>query len=124
VFAARAKSTLVRPGLVAFAVLLAVFGLLHAPAASYPIAFALGYAYFLVITSLSTVLQQHVDNAVRGRVMALWIMGFGGAVGIGALAWGPVAHRSIGALLVIGAVWAVVLAFVCAPARLHSEVAI
>ena len=38
----------------------------------------------------------HVDNAVRGRVMALWIMGFGGAVGIGALAWGPVAHHSIG----------------------------
>ena len=90
----------------------------------HPVAFVLGYSYFLVITSLSTVLQQHVDNAVRGRVMALWIMGFGGAVGVGALAWGPVAHRSIGALLVIGAVWAVVLAGVCAPARLRSEVGV
>jgi MFS family permease len=124
VFAALPKANLVRPGLLAFAVLLAAFGLLRVGAAAYPVAFVLGYSYFLVITSLSTVLQQHVENAVRGRVMALWIMGFGGAVGVGALAWGPVAHRSIGTLLMLGAVWAVVLAGVCAPARLRSEVAV
>ena len=58
-----------------------------------------GYAYFVVITSLSTVLQQHVDDAVRGRVMALWIMGFGGTVPVGVLIAGPtrtgdVDHRS------------------------------
>jgi hypothetical protein len=75
-----------------------------------------------VITSLSTVLQEHVADAVRGRVMALWIMGFGGAVGVGALAWGPFAHRSIGALIMLGAVWAVVLAWQCAPASLVAEV--
>jgi MFS family permease len=122
VFARLSKAALVRPGLVAFAALLALFGTLRVSAASYPVAFVLGYAYFLVITSLSTVLQQHVENAVRGRVMALWIMGFGGAVGVGALAWGPVAHHSIGALLVIGAVWAAVLAVLCAPARLRPAV--
>jgi predicted MFS family arabinose efflux permease len=122
VFAALPKAKLVRPGLVAFAALLAVFGSLHAAAASYPLAFVLGYAYFVVITSLSTVLQEHVENAVRGRVMALWIMGFGGAVGVGALVWGPVAHHSIGALLLLGAAWALVLAALCAPARLRSEV--
>lgn len=122
VFAHRPKSDLVRPGLVAFAVLLALFGLLHVGGASFPVAFALGYAYFLVITSLSTVLQEHVDNAVRGRVMALWIMGFGGSVGVGALVWGPLAHHSIGALLMLGVAWAIVLAVVCGPARLRSEV--
>jgi MFS family permease len=122
VFAARPKAQLVRPGLVAFAALLALFGLLHVTGTSFPVAFALGYAYFVVITSLSTVLQEHVDNAVRGRVMALWIMGFGGAVGIGALVWGPVAHQSIGALLVLGSLWALVLAALCAPSRLRSEV--
>ncbi len=121
VFAARSKSLLVRPGLVAFAALLALFGLLRVGAASFPVAFALGYAYFVVITSLSTVLQEHIAEAVRGRVTALWIMGFGGSVGVGALVWGPFAHRSIGALLVLGAVWAVVLAVLCAPARLVPE---
>jgi MFS family permease len=121
VFAARPKAELVRPGLVAFAALLALFALLHVTNASFPVAFALGYAYFVVITSLSTVLQEHVDNAVRGRVMALWIMGFGGSVGVGALVWGPLVHRSIGALLLLGVAWAVILSAVCAPARLRSE---
>ena len=122
VFASRPKSRLVRPGLVAFAALLALFGLLHVAGASFPVAFALGYAYFVVITSLSTVLQEHVAEAVRGRVTALWIMSFGGSVGVGALAWGPFAHRSIGAVLVVGAVWAIVLAVLCAPSRLLPEV--
>ena len=43
----------------------------------------LGFAYFVVITALSTVLQEHLDDAVRGRVMALWIMSFGGTVPVG-----------------------------------------
>jgi MFS family permease len=122
VFAHRPKAELVRPGLAAFAVLLALFGLLRVAAAAFPVAFVLGYAYFVVITSLSTVLQEHVEDAVRGRVMALWIMGFGGAVGVGALVWGPVAHHSIGALLVVGAAWALVLSALCAPARLYAGV--
>jgi len=121
VLAHRPKPTLVRPGLIAFAALLALFGLLRVAAASFVVAFALGYAYFVVITSLSTVLQQHVSEAIRGRATALWIMGFGGSVGIGALAWGPLAHRSIGALLLLGVAWAVVLAVLCAPRRLFSE---
>ncbi len=41
-----------------------------------------------MITSLSTVLQQDLDDAVRGKVMALWIMGFGGTVPFGGLAGG------------------------------------
>ncbi len=122
VFAQLSKAVLVRPGLVAFGILLGFFGVLHPKGASFPVAFVLGYAYFVVITSLSTVLQEHVVDAVRGRVMAMWIMGFGGAVGVGALVWGPLAHRSIGALLLLGAVWALVLAACCAPSRLVSEV--
>ena len=49
----------------------------------------MGLAYFAVITSLSTVLQQRLDDSNRGRVMALWIMGFGGTVPIGNLIAGP-----------------------------------
>ena len=42
-----------------------------------------------IITSLSTVLQQRLDDSNRGRVMALWIMGFGGTVPLGNLIAGP-----------------------------------
>jgi MFS family permease len=122
VLARRSKGSLVRPGLVAFTVLLALFGTLHVAALAFTIAFALGYAYFVVITALSTVLQEYVEESVRGRVTALWIMGFGGSVGVGALAWGPLAHRSIGGLLLVGVAWAAVLAVLCAPRRLEAEV--
>ena len=76
-------------GLVVFAVFLAVFSLLRSPALAYPAILLVGLAYFAVITSLSTVLQQRLDDGNRGRVMALWIMGFGGTVPIGNLIAGP-----------------------------------
>jgi MFS family permease len=112
VFARRSKPRIVRFGLLAFAVLLTAFGLVRTPGLAYPVAVALGFAYFAVVTSLSTVLQQHLDNRVRGRVMALWIMGFGGTVPIGTLAAGPVAdHTSITVVVLIGAAVALLLAW-------------
>jgi hypothetical protein len=88
-----------------------VFALLRAAALSYPVAFVLGYAYFVAITALSTLLQTHLQNEERGRVMALWIMGFGGTVPLGVLVGGWVGHAtSITAVILAGAVWAVVLA--------------
>ncbi|MEY2475657.1 MAG: hypothetical protein QOG87_972 [Actinomycetota bacterium] len=112
VLAHRSKARIVRGGLLAFAVLLTVFGLVRTPALAYPVAIALGFAYFSVVTSLSTILQQHLEDHVRGRVMALWIMGFGGTVPIGTLAAGPVAdHTSITVVVMIGAAVALLLAW-------------
>jgi MFS family permease len=112
VLARRSKPRIVRSGLVAFAVLLTAFGLVRTPALAYPVALALGFAYFAVVTSLSTVLQQRLDNRVRGRVMALWIMGFGGTVPIGTLVAGPIAdHTSISVVVFIGAAVALLLAW-------------
>ncbi len=88
VFAASSKPRLTRVGLVAFAAFLTVYALLRAAPPAYPVIFALGAVYFAVITSLSTVLQEDLDDAVRGKVMALWIMGFGGTVPFGGLAGG------------------------------------
>ena len=62
---------------------------------AYPVSGLLGYAYFVVITSLSTVLQEHLEDAQRGRVMALWIMGFGGTVPLGVLVAGWVGERRV-----------------------------
>jgi hypothetical protein len=71
----------------------------------------LGYAYFVAITALSTLIQAHLVDEERGRVMALWIMGFGGTVPVGVLVGGWLGHvTSITAVLLGGAVWAVVLA--------------
>ena len=77
-------------GLVGFAVTLFALALIRQPALGYPIVFLVGVFYFGTVTSVSTVLQQRLDDAVRGRVMALWIMAFGGTVPIGAMVAGPV----------------------------------
>lgn len=109
-FAAVAKERLLRPAFLAFATLLAGFALVRVAWAAFVLAPLLGYAYFVVITSLSTVLQSHIDDAVRGRVIALWIMGFGGTVPLGVLVFGAVATAtSITAVLLMGAVVAALL---------------
>lgn len=111
VLSARSKERVVRIGLVAFAGFLAVFSLIRSPAAAYPAILLVGLAYFAVITSLSTVLQERLDDANRGRVMALWIMGFGGTVPIGNLIAGPLIDAtSITAVVLAGAVIALGLA--------------
>jgi MFS family permease len=110
-FAEYPKARLVRPALIAFGLLLGAFALVREPWHAFVVAPLLGYAYFVVITSLSTVLQQHVDDAVRGRVMALWIMGFGGTVPVGVLVAGPVAQAtSITVVVLAGAAVAIGLA--------------
>jgi MFS family permease len=109
-FSSRSKPMLVRVALVAFAGLLALFALERHPAAAYPTVIVLGFAYFVAITSLSTVLQQHLDDAVRGRIIALWIMAFGGTVPIGVvLASFVVDPIGITAVLLFGAAVALAL---------------
>ena len=111
VFAGVAKTKLLRPSFLAFAAVLSVFALMRVAALSYPVAILLGYAYFVAITALSTLIQSHLLDEERGRVMALWIMGFGGTVPVGVLVGGWVGHAvPISAVILAGAVWAVVLA--------------
>lgn len=106
----RDKAKAVRAGLVLFAVMLGVFALLRTPIVSYPIIFLVGLFYFGTVTSLSSVLQEHLAEEVRGRVMALWIMGFGGTVPIGLLVFGWVAEAtSVAFVVLLGAAIALVL---------------
>jgi hypothetical protein len=65
----------------------------------------------MFITSLSTVLQQDLADHERGRVMALWIMGFGGTVPIGNLLAGPLIEAtSVTTVLLGGAACSLALA--------------
>ena len=110
VLAHRSKVALLRPGFVAFAISLAAFAVIrNVPAAFVSIA-VVGYLYFLVITCLSTTLQRRLRDEQRGRVMALWIMLFGGTVPLGVLVAGPFSKSHSTEVLLIGAVWALVLA--------------
>jgi MFS family permease len=121
-FAGRDLGRLVRVGLLGFTAMLVAFALYRVPAPAFPTVFVLGFFYFVVITSLSTVLQTRLDNSNRGRVMALWIMGFGGTVPIGAYVFGLVAAASsITLVMLIGAAVSFALVFY---ARLDEPAAV
>lgn len=109
----RSKPLLVRLGLASFSVMLLGFGLLRSVIPAYPVVFLVGLTYFTTVTSLSTHLQEYLSDAVRGRVMALWIMGFGGTVPLGAFAGGWLANRtSITTVVAVGAAFALLFALV------------
>ncbi len=73
-----------------FAVTMFVFALASGPALAIPIAFLLGFFYFMAVTPMVTMFQVNMRDHERARVMSLWFMAFGGTVPIGALAFGPV----------------------------------
>lgn len=112
--ARHSKERVTRVALVVFGVLLGVFALMRSAVLAFPVVAVVGFFYFLVITSLSTVLQEHLDDGVRGRITALWIMGFGGMVPLGVLVAGVIVEfTSITMIVLAGAVVALLLAWWC-----------
>jgi MFS family permease len=99
-------------GLLGFAASLAAFGAVRSLGPAFPIAFLLGFAYFLAATALITIFQENLADTERASVMPLWFMAFGGSIPIGNLIFGPIID-AIGArwVLLIGAVTAVWLAW-------------
>jgi MFS family permease len=105
------RHVIVRVGLLGYAASLAAFALLRIPVPAFVIVAVVGAFYFAFITALNTTLQARLEESVRGRVMALWMMGFGGTVGLGNLIIGPVvAAVGITSVLLFGAAVAIVLA--------------
>lgn len=105
---------IVRLSFVAFAFLLAAFALTRQIELAFLLLFALGCAYFFTVTSLSVSLQDHLDDAIRGRISGLWIMSFNGTVALGVLASGVILlliHTTT--LLLIGSLVAALLAVYC-----------
>ena len=111
VFATTSKPLIVRICLVGYSISLCAFALERSPLPAYVNVVVTGAFYFAFITALNTTLQARLHENVRGRVMALWMMGFGGTVGIGNLLIGPVvAVVGITDVLLFGAGVAVALA--------------
>ena len=108
------KRRLIRGGFIAFAFTLTTFALARTMWQALIAGVLLGFAYFGTTTSMNTVLQTRLADHERGRVMALWFMAFGGTVPLGNMIFAPL-FDAIGArgLLLIGAAWALVLAWWC-----------
>ncbi|MGH9271937.1 MAG: MFS transporter [Ilumatobacteraceae bacterium] len=116
------RRRLVTDGLVLFAISLAAFAVVRSPGPAFPVAFVLGFAYFLTATALITIFQENLADTERAATMPLWFMAFGGSVPIGNLIFGPVID-AIGArwVLGLGAVVAVGLAWWCDLRRLPQS---
>jgi MFS family permease len=112
VFAHSSKPRLVRICLVGYSLALCGFALQRSTIPADVNVAITGAFYFAFITALNTTLQSRLHENVRGRVMALWMMGFGGTVGIGNLLIGPVVEAiGITNVLLFGACVALVLAW-------------
>jgi predicted MFS family arabinose efflux permease len=112
VFAHTSKPMLVRVCLVGYSLSLCAFALQRSPVPADVNVAVTGAFYFAFITALNTTLQSRLQENVRGRVMALWMMGFGGTVGIGNLIIGPVVGAvGITSVLLFGSVVALGLAW-------------
>jgi MFS family permease len=112
--AASPRHLVARAGLATFAVSLAAFGANHLLPLAFVLVFIVGACYFLTVTTLSTLLQEHLTDEIRGRVMALWIMAFGGVIPFGLLWAGQLAQRtSMTVVTFIGATVLGALALVC-----------
>jgi len=112
VFAGTSKPMIVRVCLLGYTVSLTAFALLRAALPAYFVVAIVGAFYFAFITALNTTMQAQLEDHVRGRVMALWMMGFGGTVGVGNLLIGPVVSAvGITDVLLFGAGVALLLAW-------------
>lgn len=107
------KAKVVRISLAGFSVSLAAFALLRTPWPAFPVVFCVGLFYFTMPTALNTFLQEHLGDQVRGRIMALWVLSFGGTVPLTNLIAGPLVElTSVTAVLLVGAVSALVMSAV------------
>lgn len=105
------KATVARLTLLGFAGALGWLTVLDSLFIAYFAVFAVGFFYFILPTTLNTLWQEHSDDAVRGRVAALWVLSFGGTVPVAGLLAGQIIEMTtLRAVMYGGSVAAIVLA--------------
>ncbi len=107
------RSLVVRVALVGFAACLTWLAVVRDITVGYLVIALLGVAYFILPTSLATSWQEHVDDSVRGRLAAIWVLTFGGTVPFANMAAGPIVDAtSLPTVMFAGAAAALILAVV------------
>ena len=97
--------------LLSFPFTLALFAYTSAIPIALVLAFGLGVGFMLVFTNLNTLLQTSVDDAMRGRVLALYTLTFFGFAPFGNLAIGTLSQQwGISVTLLLSAILTLVLA--------------
>jgi len=105
---------LIQWGFAAFSVAMFFFALSQSPLPAFVSGFFLGFAYFFTTTSMMTVVQMRLEPEVRGRVLALWFMAFGGLIPFGNMVFGPLIDRyGSRGMLMISSATALFLAWHC-----------
>ncbi|MEO5974762.1 MAG: MFS transporter [Ilumatobacteraceae bacterium] len=116
------KRFLIRFGFLGIAFSMLAFGLSRSVLPAFIFGFVLGFFYFFTTTSMMTVVQSRLEPEIRGRIMALWFMAFGGTVPLGNLLFGPlIDEHGSQWLLFMGAAWAGILAWWCNIAGLDDR---
>jgi MFS family permease len=82
---------------------------------------AAGMGFGWAITGLTTLVQERAPEELRGRIMALWLVGFLGSRPVAAASLGEAADLlNVGGAFIIAAALIVAMAFLCHPAALDS----
>jgi len=97
---------LILGGAVLFVVFEVLLGLSRLPALVFPLIMVVGFASMVMVNTINVTVQHHVPDALRGRVMALYVTVFAGSAPIGgffagavAQVWGPPVGFLLGAAL-------------------------
>ncbi len=107
----QSKDSIARFTLALFGVSLAGLATAASAVSGFFMIFLVALFYFALPTTLNTLWQQHVDDSVRGRVAALWVLSFGGTVPIANLIAGPVVElTSLRTVMFSGAAAALAMA--------------
>ena len=102
----RPMKRLILGGAAGFLALTFALGFARTPMVAFPLVIGIGLASMLMINTINVTIQNAVPDALRGRVMALYVTVFAGSAPIGGLfagalaqAFGPAVAFSIGAAL-------------------------
>jgi MFS family permease len=88
----RPRLRLILGGGAAFLVFELMLGLIRAPAIAYPVVALVGLFSMLMVNTINATVQRSVPDALRGRVMALYVTVFAGSGPLGGLFAGGVAQ--------------------------------
>ncbi len=110
----RPMLALILGGGAVFLVLELALGFVRSPVAAVPLVAGIGLASMLMVNTINVTIQNSVPDALRGRVMALYVTVFAGTAPLGGLLAGALAQASGAAFAIsMGAILAVsVLALV------------